>query len=156
MYRCIFLLTRSFAACVYTGNETKFGMNKKTPEMKLTHSDRMINWFTVLIFCFQLVLVALFGPAGVRNMVRINKWYIDNHVDQSHATKYFVIPMRFLLLNSSVIPISLKVTLEVCKVIYTMFINNDEHLFVFLFSHFLAKRSVRNVSCPLRRPATPR
>lgn len=57
--------------------------------------------------------------------------YIDNHVDQSHATKYFVIPMRFLLLNSSVIPISLKVTLEVCKVIYTMFINNDEHLFVF-------------------------
>ena len=131
MYRCIFLLTRSFAACVYTGHETKFGLTKKTPEMKLTHSDRMINWFTVLIFCFQLVLVALFGPAGVRNMVRINKWYIDNHVDQSHATKYFVIPMRFLLLNSSVIPISLKVTLEVCKVIYTMFINNDEHLFVF-------------------------
>lgn len=42
------------AACVYTGNETKFGMNKKIPEMKLTHSDRMINWFTVLIFCFQV------------------------------------------------------------------------------------------------------
>lgn len=58
------------AACVYTGNETKFGMNKKIPEMKLTHSDRMINWFTVLIFCFQvgpnkvvdfqLLLVAIF------------------------------------------------------------------------------------------------
>lgn len=113
---------------MYTGNETKFGMNKKTPEMKLTHSDRMINWFTVIIFCFQLFMVALFGPAGVRNLVTINKWYIDNHTDQSNAMKYVIVPMRFLLLNSSVIPISLKVTLEVCKVFYTLFIDNDEHL----------------------------
>ena len=118
----------SYAACVYTGNETKFGMNKKTPEMKLTHSDRMINWFSVIIFCFQLFMVALFGPAGVHNLVTIDKWYIDNHTDQSNALKYVIVPMRFLLLNSSVIPISLKVTLEVCKVIYTLFIDHDEHL----------------------------
>lgn len=45
----------SLAACVYTGNETKFGMNKNVPQMKLTHSDRMINWFTVAIFCFQVI-----------------------------------------------------------------------------------------------------
>ena len=40
-----------------------------------------------------------------------------------------VVPMRFLLLNSSMIPISLKVTLEVCKVIYSMFINWDDKLY---------------------------
>ena len=45
----------SFAAVVYTGNETKFGQNKDVPEMKLTKSDRMINWFTVVLFCFQVV-----------------------------------------------------------------------------------------------------
>ena len=122
-------MIHSYAACVYTGNETKFGMNKKTPQMKLTHSDRMINWFTVIIFCFQLVLVAIFGPAGVHNLVTINKWYIANQAT-TNMYKYFVVPMRFLLLNSSVIPISLKVTLEVCKVIYALFIDLDEHLFV--------------------------
>ena len=44
----------SLAACVYTGNETKFGKNKNTPQMKLTAADRMINWFTVMIFVFQV------------------------------------------------------------------------------------------------------
>ena len=48
----------SFAAVVYTGNETKFGQNKSVPEMKLTHSDRMINWFTVIIFCFQVAFLS--------------------------------------------------------------------------------------------------
>ena len=43
-----------FGAVIYTGHETKFGMNKKVPQMKLTKSDIMINWFTVLIFCFQV------------------------------------------------------------------------------------------------------
>lgn len=105
--------------------------------MKLTKSDIMINWFTVLIFCFQvqfiiifliqLLLVAIFGPIGVRNVSVLKKWYIDNDSSLS-ARKAFVIPMRFLLLNSSMIPISLKVTLEVCKVFYTLFIDYDEHL----------------------------
>ena len=132
--------TVRFAACVYTGNETKFGMNKKIPQLKMTHSDRMINWFTVFLFCFQvastapshpqLILVALLGPAGVANIRTINKWYIDNKVEENDASKFFIIPMRFLLLNSSMIPISLKVTLEVCKVIYSLFIDRDEHLCV--------------------------
>lgn len=139
------------AACVYTGNETKFGMNKKIPEMKLTHSDRMINWFTVLIFCFQvgpnkvvdfqLLLVAIFGPIGVRNMSMIDKWYIDNKATPS-ARKAFIIPMRYLLLNSSMIPISLRVTLEVCKVFYTLFINSDEHLYVMSMYDDLVRRKV--------------
>lgn len=132
--------TSRLAACVYTGNETKFGMNKKIPQLKMTHSDRMINWFTVFLFCFQvaslspshpqLALVALLGPAGVTNIRTINKWYIDNKVEENDASTFFIIPMRFLLLNSSMIPISLKVTLEVCKVFYALFIDRDEHLSV--------------------------
>ena len=74
-----------------------------------------------------LLLVAIFGPIGVRNVSVLKKWYIDNDSSLS-ARKAFVIPMRFLLLNSSMIPISLKVTLEVCKVFYTLFIDYDEHL----------------------------
>ena len=66
--------------------------------------------------------------SGVVNMRTINKWYIDNKAEEDAMSKTFIVPLRFLLLNSSMIPISLKVTLEVCKVIYSFFINSDEHL----------------------------
>lgn len=69
------------------------------------------------------------GAAGVVNLRTISKWYIDNTAEEDALSKTFIVPLRFLLLNSSMIPISLKVTLEVCKVIYSLFINYDEHLF---------------------------
>ena len=65
------------------------------------------------------------------NITTIPKWYIANDVQENEASKFFIIPLRFLLLNSSMIPISLKVTLEVCKVFYSLFIDNDEKLYTF-------------------------
>ena len=121
------MMTR-FAACVYTGNETKFGMNKNVPELKMTHSDRMINWFTVIIFSLQLFFVLILGPIGVNLMLKKKKWYLGNQQEMEGILKYITIPLRFLLLNSSIIPISLKVTVDICKMIYTSLINKDEHL----------------------------
>jgi P-type E1-E2 ATPase len=40
-----------------------------------------------------------------------------------------IIPLRFLLLNSTMIPISLKVTLDLCKLFYARFINADPAMF---------------------------
>lgn len=74
-------------------------------------------------------------------MSMIDKWYIDNKATPS-ARKAFIIPMRYLLLNSSMIPISLRVTLEVCKVFYTLFINSDEHLYVMSMYDDLVRRKV--------------
>ena len=67
----------------------------------------------------------------MRNITTIPKWYIANDVQANEASKFFIIPLRFLLLNSSMIPISLKVTLEICKVFYSLFIDNDEKLYTF-------------------------
>ena len=123
-------ITYRLAACVYTGNETKFGMNKNTPELKLTHSDRMINLFTVIIFVVQLIFVCILGPIGVHFMWSTKKWYLNNEPPSTPILKYIIIPLRFLLLNSSIIPISLKVTIDICKMIYTMMINKDDHTYV--------------------------
>ena len=119
---------------MYTGNETKFGMNKNTPKLKLTHSDRMINLFTVIIFILQLIFVCILGPIGVHSMWSTKKWYINNEPPSNAILKYIIIPLRFLLLNSSVIPISLKVTIDICKMIYTMMINKDDHMYVELMT----------------------
>ena len=75
-----------------------------------------------------MILAVLLGLVGIRNLASIPKWYIDNSTEVNGWSDYIVVPLRFLLLNSSMIPISLKVTLDVCKVIYSVFINEDEHL----------------------------
>jgi magnesium-transporting ATPase (P-type) len=64
-------------AVVYTGNQTKIGMNKTTPPTKWTRLDKYINRATLAIFGFQLFLVVLFGIFG--NVWRMNYapslWY---------------------------------------------------------------------------------
>lgn len=49
---------------VYTGNETKVGKNKNIPPVKWTKQDKFINKITIFIFCFQLLLVIIFGTVG--------------------------------------------------------------------------------------------
>ena len=120
-----------YALVVYTGNETKFGKNKRAPPSKFTQTDALINDFSMIIFFFQLLLVLAFGIVG-------NLWKEDNgrnmwflRYDDASSEPFYqvlIIPLRFLLLNSTMIPISLKVTLDLCKLFYAKFINADPEL----------------------------
>ena len=110
MYRHAFVLRRlplSIRDCA--GNETKFGNNKKSPPPKLTKTDRLIDRFSGLIFLLQLVLVVIFGIVGdvVKDATRDTAYYLGYHPEAGYFE--FIIPARFLLLNSTMIPISLKV-----------------------------------------------
>jgi len=118
-----------YGLAVYTGNETKFGKNKKTPPTKYTRTDDFISTVSVCIFMFQLLLVLIFGIVG-NNWNVVNgrsAWYLDI---PSSVPGYdaLIIPARFLLLNSTMIPISLKLTMDLCKLAYARFINADVHL----------------------------
>lgn len=110
------------------GNETKFGKNKRIPPTKYTKTDTLINEFAGLIFVFQLAIVFILGIAG--NMWKEDKgrgkFYL-NYSSSSDEPWYqpLIIPLRFLLLNSTMIPISLKVTMDLCKLYYSKFINAD-------------------------------
>lgn len=46
----------------------------------------------------------------------------------------WIIPLRFLLLNVAMVPSSMKVTLELIKILYTVFIHQDEHLYVMMMN----------------------
>ena len=46
---------------VYSGMETRVGMNRKKPEPKCSQVDLLIDKTSICIFCFQLTLVAVFG-----------------------------------------------------------------------------------------------
>jgi phospholipid-translocating ATPase len=116
---------------VYTGNETKFGMNRGQPPSKLTQVDQLVNRVSVFIFLFQLALVVVLGSVGNAEKQRNGDehWYLAFRGERTAWYEWLVIPLRFLLLNSTMIPISLKVTLDLCKLLYAKFINWDLEMY---------------------------
>ena len=93
------------------------------------------------------MLVAVFSPFGIALNRKATRWYLEKNV----ANLNVIIPLRFLLLNVAMVPSTLKVTLELIKLLYTLFIHSDEHLFPSshrLTSSKALQSDVRMNSCP--------
>ncbi|EGN94742.1 hypothetical protein SERLA73DRAFT_114202 [Serpula lacrymans var. lacrymans S7.3] len=95
---------------IYTGSETRAVMNTSHPETKVGLLDLEVNRLAKILcavtFALSLILVALNGFRGL--------WYI------------YV--FRFLILFSSIIPISLRVNLDMGKTVYAHQIMNDNEI----------------------------
>ena len=95
---------------VYTGVETRAVMNSASPRSKVGLLDLQINNLTKLLFLavltLTMVMMCLKGFSG--------PWY-----------RYF---FRFLLLFSYIIPISLRVNLDLAKAYYSWMIQRDEEI----------------------------
>ncbi|CAO2826079.1 unnamed protein product [Amaranthus hypochondriacus] len=115
---------------VYTGNETKLGMSRGVPEPKLTAVDAMIDKLTGAIFVFQIVVVTVLGVAGNvwKDTEARKQWYVQ-YPDEGPWYELLVIPLRFELLCSIMIPISIKVSLDLVKSLYAKFIDWDLEMF---------------------------
>ncbi|KAG8089771.1 hypothetical protein GUJ93_ZPchr0011g27638 [Zizania palustris] len=115
---------------VYTGNETKLGMSRGVPEPKLTAMDAMIDKLTGAIFLFQIAVVVVLGSAGNiwKDTEARKQWYVK-YDDDEPWYQILVIPLRFELLCSIMIPISIKVSLDFVKSLYAKFIEWDEEMY---------------------------
>ncbi|KAL4293068.1 hypothetical protein HN51_043557 [Arachis hypogaea] len=114
---------------VYTGNETKLGMSRGIPEPKLTAMDAMIDKLTGAIFVFQIVVVMVLGIAGNvwKDTEAKKQWYVL-YPDKGPWYELLIIPLRFELLCSIMIPISIKVSLDLVKGLYAKFIDWDHRM----------------------------
>lgn len=114
---------------VYTGNETKMGMSRGVPEPKLTAVDAMIDKLTGAIFIFQIVVVMVLGIAGNvwKDTEARKQWYVM-YPHEGPWYELLVIPLRFELLCSIMIPISIKVSLDLVKSLYAKFIDWDQKM----------------------------
>ncbi|GFY99032.1 aminophospholipid ATPase 2 [Actinidia rufa] len=90
-------------------NETKLGMSRGVPEPKLTAVDAMIDKLTGAIFIFQIVVVIVLGIAGNvwKDTEARKQWYVQ-YPNEVSWHELLVIPLRFELLCSIMIPISVK------------------------------------------------
>jgi phospholipid-translocating ATPase len=111
---------------VYTGNQTKLGMSRGIAEPKLTAMDAMIDKLTGAIFVFQIVVVLVLGIAGNvwKDTEARKQWYVQ-YPEEAPWYELLVIPLRFELLCSIMIPISIKVSLDLVKGLYAKFIEWD-------------------------------
>ncbi|XWS63438.1 hypothetical protein CRYUN_Cryun06bG0096900 [Craigia yunnanensis] len=110
----------------FSGNESKLGMSRGIPEPKLTAMDAMIDKLTGAIFIFQIVVVMVLGIAGNvwKDTEARKQWYVLYPVEGPWY-ELLVIPLRFELLCSIMIPISIKVSLDLVKSLYAKFIDWD-------------------------------
>lgn len=95
---------------VYAGTETRAVMNTSQPSTKMGKLDSELN-FLAKWLCALLVLLAIILEA-------LNRF----------RGAWFISLFRFVLLFSSIIPISLRVNLDMGKIIYSLFIMRDESI----------------------------
>ncbi|KAL8983535.1 MAG: hypothetical protein Q9205_002247 [Flavoplaca limonia] len=97
---------------LYTGSQTRQAMSTTPPRSKTGLLDCEINNLTkilcALTLSLSIILVALEGFEGDEKM----KWYVAI--------------TRFLILFSTIIPISLRVNLDMGKSVYAWFIEKDQ------------------------------
>ena len=92
---------------IHTGLETRMAMNTNPPRQKVGKLDEEVNWMSKVLFVGMVVLAgAIITVDGFKG-----DWYF----------KFF----RVILLLCSIIPISMKINLDLAKIYYSYGINRD-------------------------------
>eukprot|EP00994_Dinema_validum_P002215 NODE_147_length_2353_cov_55.510851_g103_i0.p1 GENE.NODE_147_length_2353_cov_55.510851_g103_i0~~NODE_147_length_2353_cov_55.510851_g103_i0.p1 ORF type:complete len:673 (-),score=116.55 NODE_147_length_2353_cov_55.510851_g103_i0:264-2282(-) len=98
------------AAVIYTGPHTRSAMNASQPPTKMGILDQDLNFLSKVLFVFCITLA---GTLVAMSKMQ-GQWYIT----------WF----RFILLFSSIIPISLRVNLDMGKAVYSYMIMKDKRV----------------------------
>ena len=95
---------------VYTGRETRAQMNNQQPRTKVGLLDQEINFLSKILFALMVLFAA--------TIVVLNGFH------GNFALRFF----RFILLLCSIIPISLRVNLDLAKIWYSHSIDSDKQI----------------------------
>mmetsp|Transcript_12204 Transcript_12204/g.23149 ORF Transcript_12204/g.23149 Transcript_12204/m.23149 type:complete len:995 (+) Transcript_12204:1129-4113(+) len=100
----------AIAMVIYTGNDTKSRMNATAPRWKRGIADSELNYLAKLLFCLMAAgAVVLFILSG-------------------HTSNGIPRMFRYILLLSPMIPISLRVNLDLARIYYSWLISTDKNL----------------------------
>ena len=95
---------------IYTGKETREKMNSFTPKVKIGILDDELNKTNVYLFFIMLFLSLLLACA------------------KGFGSKFFFVFFKFIILFCSIIPIALRVNLDVSKTFFSYVINRDDSI----------------------------
>lgn len=118
--------TTTIAAVMFTGPETRQSLSTSKARSKTGLLEEEINNLTKILCLITFTLsIALVGLQGVEPRAPPGPGQTRTDDDISNIAWYVKI-VRFLILFSSIIPISLRVNLDMGKSVYARFIERDE------------------------------
>lgn len=104
---CVVASGTILGAVIHTGRETKSAMNSSKPRAKSGLIEKELNWIGIL--CFLLMLLAAVGLTA----------------QQGFKGKWLIMIIRFLVLMSAMVPISMRVNIDVARLWYSFDISRD-------------------------------
>lgn len=104
--------SRVYGLVIYVGKETRIKMNSQNPKTKFGKTDQELDRLSRYLFVIMMAMaLTLFVLSG--------SWKEEG---------WFIKAVKYLVLLSSIIPISLRVNLDFAKLVYSFRINYDAKL----------------------------
>jgi phospholipid-translocating ATPase len=109
-------VAQAVCVAIYTGDDTKCGMNKRDPPVKWAQIDKDVSRYSIYIFVCQMLNALIFGYIGYRTNrdVHTSVWYLPQPANEAGGSAV-IYPLRFFLLTTVMIPVSFKFVVDVCK-----------------------------------------
>ena len=95
---------------IYTGKETRARMNSSTPKVKIGILDEELNRSNIYLFFIMLILSLILASA------------------KGFDRKFVFILIKYIILFCSIIPIALRVNLDISKTFFSYTINRDDSI----------------------------
>lgn len=116
-----------YGLAVYTGFDTKVALNMRHPPSKMGSMEKKLNWVVFMLFLLLLALVVGASVASglLQRSQGAGQWYMGENRFTTGATAGVRGLGTFLILFSTIIPVSLFVTLEFIRVIQALFMTAD-------------------------------
>lgn len=126
----------AFGAVLYTGEDTKMFLNLQQKPSKFSTLDQRLNIIAAAVMVFnQICIIVLCGLAvGWTKDQRKhgNPWYMAHYLGNlPDGALFFWRYLGFFVLLSYMIPLSLFITLEICKATQAVLMLCDQNMMVF-------------------------
>ena len=95
---------------IYTGKETRARMNSSSPKVKIGILDDELNRSNIYLFFIMLILSLILASA------------------KGFDSKFIYILIKYIILFCAIIPIALRVNLDVSKTFFSYVINRDDSI----------------------------
>lgn len=115
-----------YGLVVFTGHETKLMRNATATPIKTTAVEKMVNIQIIFLFLILIVL-SIVSSAGALILDTVKAKHLA-YLDLGSTNKvsqFFLNLLTFWILYSNLVPISLFVTVELCKFIQAQLISGD-------------------------------
>ena len=108
-----------------TGHDCTIMKNQREPPAKRTEFDLCINRMIIYIFIFKMIIVIILSAL---NTVFENRTELLVLVKDGYTVAFFKAFMRYFVLFSYMIPISLMVTIEIIRVYHMIIMSWDRYM----------------------------